>query len=206
MRASACKFCGNTRESANPSSHHDGVYLKFVSQRDAVCVPCRNTVIVSYSHEDRGSFAKEVQPGGKRRDEFLSARQKWIEKHNSSATGVVTKKQFGVDESLDFTDQSGVKVEEVLGYLRPTALHKASFPESAVDAKSLTTVQYMGKPVTGVLKGPEHGWKPGVLKLTCFSEASVARHSNLDQSNDSLRSGQMDDTQSVVYNNKKKTV
>lgn len=80
-----------------------------------------------YSHDDTGQLVKDIQEGGGRRQEFMLARGSWLELHNGSSTGTVSKRKLEANmrESVSLVQRSGVEVEEVHGYLWPRDLYKS---------------------------------------------------------------------------------
>lgn len=103
--------------------------------------------MMSFGHEDKTTLQRDIGAGGKRREDFMQARTKWLERHNASPTGVVTKKNLGLDETLCFSDSSHVRVEELMGHFWPTHVYNAKFGDP--EPKAIVTVVHQGRPISG---------------------------------------------------------
>ena len=179
------------RTAANPSKHHSGPYLRFVSEKDNFCLVCRGVLTTAYSNEDKAKLIKEIQEG--RREEFDSVRARWLEIHNEAATGVVTKRAFGEGPSTTVTSSEGLamQVEELHGNLWPSDLFAAKFGRQPKKSE-LTEVMHKGKKVSGILRDPSDGWCPGVLTIKSVSYADVKKEIEVDNSAAALRDGQLE--------------
>ena len=185
-----------TRESPNQSKHHSGSYLKFVSERDNQCVPCRGTLSTGFGNEDTAKLSKDIH--NSKKDQYQGARIRWLEIHNKSESGMVTKKQFGdLPETVTVDEKHALVVEEVYGYLWPADLYKSHFKKELPDKSKLVSVKHKGKLVTGVLKNPDDGWMQGVLKLSGLTESCVTRRTEVENSDNVIRENQLEDAFSI---------
>lgn len=108
----------------------------------------------------------------------------------------MTKKQLGeIETTVEASEKSSLVVEEMFGYLWPLELYRKRFASEGEPDKSLVTeVVHKGKVVRGILKSPDEGWAPGVLKVYEETKASVARNKVLEDSNFAIRDKQLQDS------------
>ena len=87
------------------------------------------------------------------------------------------------------------EVEELHGMFWPQFVLQLNRPEEYKKIKKdeWTQIVHKNAPVKGVMKGPDFGWAPGVLRVSSKSGNKVSISDVLASSSDSLREGECKD-------------
>ena len=171
-----------------------GDTLRFV-QGQNLCIPCRFTLALAFSHENKAKLFAQVAVGPfPRRDEFNQARESWERTHNETTSGYVRYKEWRLvhDERLESKQIDAFEVEEMHGYLWPTQIWESHFKVKVGAGQRMATVRHKGQSITGVIERPDAGWAFGVLKLTSLSKVEVERTTELGRRSDEIVEGQLD--------------
>lgn len=168
--------------------------MKFLTGEN-ICIPCRQTLATAFSGENLKQLHKAVcEDSMPRRKEYMDALDLWTTMHNESPKGMVTKRTWNenFDESVAARETSALLVEEMHGFLWPLPLLAKKFPDEKPAKSDLTTVSHGGSTVTGVVKPPDAGWMPGVLRLSSQTSSAVEKKTDLGRASQQLREGQVD--------------
>lgn len=126
----------------------------------------------------------------------MAGRDRWIEIHNCSPKGHVSRAGFDQNTTVTSNTAECVEVSEFLGWHWPLDIFDSVFGEEKRQGSSITTVKHKGKLVKGILRAGNT--KPcglavqGVLSVTERSSAQVIKSMGLGSEDTELRTGQLD--------------